>query len=141
MSVYRVVVYALARYQCLCVRRGSPSATFRFGGIFPKIGFVFKNVGCCPGPVAGPPMSMMWLARKFCKWFLPSWQEGQRGPEWSCIMLRGTALLKQTKCVGTATHNLNVLGPRGRHVAIPSRPVKSAWFTEPAMQDSSSARY
>ena len=53
-------------------------------------------------------MSMMWLAREFCKWFLPSWQEGQRGPEWGRIMLRGTTLLKQAKCAGKTTHNLNV---------------------------------
>ena len=85
--------------------------------------FCFKNVGCRPGPVAGPPMIMMWLARKFYKWFLPSWQGGQRGPEWGRIVRRGTALVEQIKLVGKAIHNLKCLGPRGRHMAIPSRPL------------------
>ena len=55
-------------------------------------------------------MSVMWLAREFCKWFLPSWRGGQRGPEWGRMVLRGTALLEQTKLVGKATHNVNVWG-------------------------------
>ena len=45
------------------------------------------------------------------------------------MILRVTALLKQTKLVGKGIHNLNVWGllvVGGRHVVIPSRPVKCA---------------
>ena len=50
--------------------------------------------------------------------------------------------LIRTDEIGRQGHTqFECLGPRGRHVDIPPRPVKSAWFTEPDMQDSSSARY